>query len=108
MYFYRLLSNKLSHFIQRSSDNIHFTNKRIANFILKQDNIENDFYIYQQNGHEMIAKFWLTRLENPHANISFRLLKDILRHVTSSENKSFKNRLINLIHTLVKKMIFLF
>ena len=49
-YFSRLLSNELSHFIQRSSGKIVFNNKRIADFFSRQDNIENDFYIYQQNG----------------------------------------------------------
>lgn len=100
-YFSRLLSNELSHFIQRSSGEVVFTNTRIADFFSRQNNIENDFYIFQQNGHGLIAKFWLKYLEKQHFNISVTLLKDIFRHVTFSEDKSLKNRLINVIHSSV-------
>lgn len=103
-YLSRLLLNELSHFIQRSSGKVVFTNKRIADFFSRQDNIENDFYIYQQNGHELIAKFWLANLEKEHAiNVSVTLLKDIFRHVTCSEDKSLRNKLINLVHNRINK-----
>ncbi|XP_052676314.1 uncharacterized protein LOC128157746 isoform X1 [Crassostrea angulata] len=108
-YFSRLLSNELSHFIQRASENVVFTNKRIADFFSRQDNLENDFYIFQQNGHKLIAKFFLKHLENQHANISVTLLKDTFRHVALSEDKTLKNRLINEIssHTNESKYSFL-
>lgn len=108
-YFSRLLSNELSHFIQRASENVVFTNKRIADFFSRQDNLENDFYIFQQNGHKLIAKFFLKHLENQHANISVTLLKDTFRHVALSEDKTLKNRLINDIssHTNESKYSFL-
>lgn len=108
-YFSRLLSNELSHFIQRSSENLVFTNKRIADFFSRQDNLENDFYILQQTGHRLIAKFFLKHLKNQHANISVIVLKDTFRPVALSEDNSLKNRLINEIysHTNESKYSFL-
>lgn len=97
--YFRLLSNELSHFVQRSSGKIVFTNKRIADFFSKKDNIEDDFYIIQKNGHRLISEYWLTYLGKRSNNISSILLKDVFKHIASSKNKSLENRLIDLVHS---------
>lgn len=97
--YFRLLSNELSHFVQRSSGKIVFTNKRMADFFSKKDNIEDDFYIIQKNGHRLISEYWLTYFGKRSNNISSILLKDVFKHIASSKNKSLENRLIDLVHS---------
>lgn len=108
IYISRLLSNELSHFVHRLSGKIVFTNKRVADFFSKQNNIENDFYILQQNGHKLISEFFITNLENYAIKITPMILNEILRHVTSSKNDSLMDRLNNIVRVRLNEHEYVF
>lgn len=93
IYLTRLLSNELSHFVQKSSGKIFFTNGRIADFFSKQNNIENDFYILQKNGHRMLALHWLNYFEKHPSKISLVMIMDMFKHVAGSKNQSLNDQL---------------
>ena len=92
IYFSRLLSNELSHFVQKSSGEITFTNRRYADFFSKQDNVENDFYIIQQTGHKLLAQSWVKYIEKFSSKTTKNMPIDIFRHIASSrKHTSAKN-----------------
>ena len=99
IYLSRFISNELSHFVQNNSGRIAFTNKRIANFFSKEDNTENDFYVLQQNGHNILSQYWLRCFEEHPNKTSLTMIVDLFKHVTFSKNQSLIDRLVDIIHT---------